>query len=127
MITKAGAAFNKVVVGIASYGQSFKMVQARCDSEGCKFTGSPRVSNANKGRCTDTAGYISNAEVAEVVSSGKVNKQWTEEGSNIMVYNDTEWVAYMNDSLKKTRSSFYDSYNFAGTTDWAVDLQKFYK
>jgi hypothetical protein len=27
--------------------------------------------------------------------------------------------------MKKSRSAFYDSYNFAGTTDWAVDLQAF--
>jgi hypothetical protein len=54
-----------------------------------------------------------------------VNKQWTKEGSNIIVYNDTEWVAWMDDSMKKNRSEFYDSYNFAGTTGWAVDLQEF--
>ncbi|KAI2782388.1 putative glycosyl hydrolase, family 18 [Daldinia loculata] len=125
MITKAGAASNKVVVGVASYGRSFKMAKAGCDSEGCLFTGSPRVSDAAKGRCTDTGGYISNAEIDEIIQSGKVNKQWKREGSNILVYNDTEWVAYMDDDMKKSRTEFYDSYNFAGTTDWAVDLQYF--
>ncbi|CAG5181777.1 uncharacterized protein ALTATR162_LOCUS9829 [Alternaria atra] len=125
MITKAGAPSNKVVVGVASYGRSFKMAQAGCDSEQCKFTGSARVSNAQQGRCTATSGYISNAEIDEIIKSGSVNKQWKEEGSNIMVYNDTEWVAWMDEDMKKTRSDFYDSYNFAGTTDWAVDLQSF--
>ena len=125
MITKAGAPSNKVVVCVSSYGRSFKMAQAGCDSEQCRFTGSARVSNANQGRCTGVGGYIANAEIDEIIATGNVNKQWTEEGSNIMVYNDTEWVAWMNDDLKKTRSEFYDSYNFAGTTDWAVDLQKF--
>lgn len=76
MITKAGAASNKVVVGVSSYGRSFKMAQAGCDSEECKFTGSPRLSNAAKGRCTDTAGYISNAEIDEIIQSGNVNKKW---------------------------------------------------
>lgn len=125
MITKAGASSNKVVVGVSSYGRSFKMAQAGCDSEQCKFTGSARVSNAQQGRCTATSGYISNAEIDEIIESGRVNRQWTEEGSNIMVYNDTEWVAWMDDDMKKKRSSFYDEYNFAGTTDWAVDLQSF--
>ncbi|KAF2819903.1 putative glycosyl hydrolase, family 18 [Ophiobolus disseminans] len=125
MITKAGAASNKVVVGVSSYGRSFKMAQSGCDSEDCKFTGSSGQSNAAKGRCTDTAGYISNAEINEIILSGKVNKKWTKEGSNMMVYNDTEWVAWMDDEMKKSRSRFYDTYNFAGTTDWAVDLQKF--
>lgn len=125
MITKAGAASNKIVVGVSSYGRSFKMAQSGCYAEDCKFTGSSLLSNAAKGRCTDTAGYISNAEIGEILQSGKVNKNWTSEGSNIMVYNDTEWVAWMDDAMKKSRSAFYDSYNFAGTTDWAVDLQAF--
>ncbi|KAF1973227.1 putative glycosyl hydrolase, family 18 [Bimuria novae-zelandiae CBS 107.79] len=123
MITKAGAVSNKVVVGVSSYGRSFKMQKAGCDSEMCRFTGTPRISNANKGRCTDTAGYISNAEIKEILQGGNVNKQWTKEGSNMFVYNDTEWVAYMDDDMKEKRASVYDSYNFAGTSDWAVDLQ----
>jgi GH18 family chitinase len=125
MITKAGAASNKVVVGVSSYGRSFKMAQSGCDSPQCTFTGSARQSNAAKGRCTDTSGYISNAEIDEIIELGNVNKRWTAEGSNIMVYNDTEWVAWMDDGMKTYREEFYDSYNFAGTTDWAVDLQEF--
>lgn len=125
MITKAGAPSNKVVVGVASYGRSFKMAQAGCDSESCLFTGSPRDSNAAKGRCTATGGYISNAEINEIIATGNVNRQWKKEGSNMMVYNDTEWVAWMDDDTKAARAAFYDSYNFAGTTDWAVDLQEF--
>ncbi|KAI4700360.1 hypothetical protein J4E89_011002 [Alternaria sp. Ai002NY15] len=123
MITKAGADSSKVVVGVSSYGRSFKMAQAGCDYEYCKFTGSPRVSDAYQGRCTQTGGYISNAEIQEIIDSGNIQKKYIKDGSNIMVFNNTEWVAWMDDELKVTRSKFYDSYNFAGTTDWAVDLQ----
>ncbi|KAK2771652.1 hypothetical protein FQN53_004945 [Emmonsiellopsis sp. PD_33] len=125
MITKAGVPSNKVVVGVTSYGRSFKMAEAGCTGPMCKFTGTPRISDAAKGRCTDTGGYISDAEIKEIIENGNVNKQWKEEGSNIMVYNDTEWVAYMDEDTKAARAKFYDSYNFAGTTDWAVDLQDF--
>jgi hypothetical protein len=31
----------------------------------------------------------------------------------------------MNDERKATRSNINDQYRFAGTTDWAVDLQDF--
>ncbi|KAH7320966.1 putative glycosyl hydrolase, family 18 [Stachybotrys elegans] len=125
MITKAGVPSGKIVVGVSSYGRSFKMAQAGCDGPNCKYTGSSRASNALKGRCTNTAGYISNAEINEIIKSGKVTRQWKTAGSNILVYNSTEWVGYMNEDTKKERAAFYASYNFAGTTDWAVDLQEF--
>ncbi|KAG7287400.1 hypothetical protein NEMBOFW57_006911 [Staphylotrichum longicolle] len=123
MITKAGAPSNKVLVGVSSYGRSFKMAQAGCDSESCLFTGDNRNSQAAKGRCTKTSGYISNAEINEIIAAGKVTKSYTKEGSNIMVYDNTEWVAWMDDEMKGKRAAFYDSYNFLGTTDWAIDLQ----
>ncbi|KAL0930175.1 glycoside hydrolase family 18 protein [Colletotrichum truncatum] len=126
MITKAGAASNKVLVGVSSYGRSFKMAQAGCDGETCLFTGDNRNSGAAKGRCTGTAGYISNAEINEIMATERRNKLWTKEGSNIMVYDNTEWVAWMDDEMKKKRSEFYDSYNFLGTTDWAIDLQEWW-
>ncbi|CAP61951.1 uncharacterized protein PODANS_5_1570 [Podospora anserina S mat+] len=126
MITKAGAPSNKVLVGVSSYGRSFKMAQAGCDGESCLFTGDNRNSHAAKGRCTDTAGYISNAEINQIIAQGRANKRYNKEGSNIMVYDNTEWVAWMDDEMKDKRTEFYHSYNFLGTTDWAVDLQEWY-
>ncbi|KAI9148911.1 Killer toxin subunits alpha/beta [Paramyrothecium foliicola] len=125
MITKAGVPSGKVVVGVSSYGRSFKMARAGCDGPDCTFTGSSFLSDAKKGRCTETAGYISNAEIDEIIRSGKVTRQYKAAGSNILVYDDTEWVAYMDEATKKERAAVYDSWNFAGTTDWAVDLQEF--
>ena len=125
-LTSLEMLIERQVVGVSSYGRSFKMAQAGCDSENCKFTGSSTKSNAYKGRCTNVGGYISNAEIQEIIDNGNVQKKYTKEGSNIMVFNNTEWVAWMDDKMKASRAKFYDSYNFAGTTDWAVDLQKFW-
>ena len=95
MIAKAGVASNKVVVGVTSYGRSFKMAQAGRTGPKCLFTGSFGQSNAAKGEYTDTAGYISNAEIDSIISKG-VSQQYTVEDSNIIMYGDgTEWVAYM--------------------------------
>jgi GH18 family chitinase len=125
--TDPGAPSDKVVVGVTSYGRSFKMEQAGCDSKNRQFKGNNRTSNAAPGRCKGVSGYISNAEIKEIIATGRVNRQWKTKGSNFLVYNDTEWVAYMDDYTKWTRSNIYDQYWFAGTTDWAVDLQGFWE
>jgi hypothetical protein len=59
MITKAGVPGRKVIVGVTSYGRSYKMAQAGCSGPGCLYNGDSVTSYAAKGPCTDTAGYVS--------------------------------------------------------------------
>ncbi|KAL4733816.1 hypothetical protein BDV11DRAFT_175333 [Aspergillus similis] len=123
MITKAGVSNAQVVVGVASYGRSFKMTTAGCWTEMCTYTGPD--SGALPGECTETAGYIANAEIDTIISENpSAEVYWDQESfSNIMVYNDTEWVSYMNSSNKAIRTILYEIYGFLGVADWAIDLQ----
>lgn len=125
MIQKAGVPSNKVAVGVSSYGRSFHMAQAGCTGPNCQFTGDRLHSEAAKGECTDTAGYISNAELESIIAKGGNIKQWSENGTDYLVYNDVEWVAYMSPTTKSARMVLYDIYGFGGTTDWAIDLQSY--
>ncbi|KXJ85377.1 chitinase [Microdochium bolleyi] len=45
--------------------------------------------------------------------------------SNMMVYDGNNWVAYMNEAVRSKRANQYKGFNLGGTTDWAVDLEKF--
>ncbi|KAK5799831.1 hypothetical protein VI817_002043 [Penicillium citrinum] len=129
MITKAGVPGSKVVVGVTSYGRSFKMAEAGCYGPNCVYTGDRLNSNAKKGRCTGTAGYIADAEINEILGSRKRAdvQHFLDSSSNsdILVYDETEWVSYMSASTKKTRAALYAAWGLGGTTDWASDLQKF--
>ncbi|KAL5040862.1 hypothetical protein BDW71DRAFT_201835 [Aspergillus fruticulosus] len=123
MITKAGVSNTQLVVGVASYGRAFKMTTAGCWTEMCTYSGPD--SGALAGECTETAGYLANAEIESIVANNPTAEDhWDADSfSNIIVYNDTEWVSYMNESNKAVRILLYEVYGFLGYADWAVDLQ----
>ncbi|KAL4799251.1 hypothetical protein BDV19DRAFT_385501 [Aspergillus venezuelensis] len=125
MITKAGVSSDKIVVGLASYGRSFKMTEAGCTGPMCRFVGPD--SGAAKGMCTNTAGYIADAEIYRILDEDDTAETFYDKSSdsNILVYGSTEWVAYMDDDTRTSRTDYYKDLNMAGTTDWAVDLQTF--
>lgn len=129
MITKAGVAGQKVVVGVTSYGRSFKMAEAGCWGPQCLYTGDRLNSAAKAGKCTGTAGYIADAEIAEIMKDeSRVVKSFVDSSSNsdILVYDETEWVGYMSAATKKTRTTLYNAWGLGGTSDWASDLQSYH-
>ncbi|THC89244.1 hypothetical protein EYZ11_011312 [Aspergillus tanneri] len=137
MITKAGVPSNQVVAGVTSYGRSFAMADPSCHGPDCFYIGGPYDSQATPGKCTATAGYISDAEINEILEGsttngplkrdGGVNQHYVDPTSNsdILVYDNTQWVAYMSPATKASRKSLYKGLNMGGTTNWATDLQQY--
>ncbi|KAJ6073194.1 hypothetical protein N7467_011279 [Penicillium canescens] len=126
MITKAGVPNSKIVAGLASYGRSFGMVDPACFGPECKFTG-PK-STAMPGRCTQTPGYIANAEIQE----------WLQGDQNITTYFDEvsrstisysangTWVAYTDENERNNRiTDWWYNRTVLGTSLWAMDLNDF--
>ncbi len=136
MVTKAGVPSYKLMLGLTSYGRSFRMADPKCTGPMCEFTsvpGKPWESNADPGDCTGTAGYIANAEIlelqrmaAEMGDDGSI-QTWheTPTHSDMMTW-DGNWVAYLTPSSKAQRIQFYAALNFGGISDWAVDLEQFH-
>ncbi|PYH88504.1 hypothetical protein BO71DRAFT_467833 [Aspergillus ellipticus CBS 707.79] len=83
MITKAGVHSNQVVVGVTSYGRSFAMAEAGCYGPECRFLGSADDSQAAPGPCTQSPGYIANAEIEEILAnSSRVTKSYIDLASD---------------------------------------------
>ena len=125
MITKAGVPSNKIVVGVTSYGRSFQMTDSGCTGPMCTYTGPE--SGASPGRCTQTAGYLANAEINEILQTDKsaTTSYDGDSESDIMIYNKTQWVSYQSDNTRIARTATYLGWNFLGTVDWAIDLAAF--
>ncbi|MBE3041990.1 hypothetical protein IMZ48_05290 [Candidatus Bathyarchaeota archaeon] len=157
LITKAGMPSKKVVVGVASYGRSFRMADPNCTGPDCFFTGDRLTSDAFPGPCTNTSGYLADAEIMGVFTDyealpgddsgigdfvtnntglesmgGYTGYEWYDEpsDSDILIYTDGQswdWLAYMDSETKAGREDWYRGLNFAGTSDWAVDLGSYYE
>ncbi|KAH8897253.1 glycoside hydrolase [Thozetella sp. PMI_491] len=131
MLTKAGVSSQKIVVGITSYGRSFRMADPSCSGPLCKYTGDRNHSMAYAGDCTGAPGYISNAEINDIIKNKNgytVIKTGIDaiSRSNILMYGvpgAVDWVAYMDGSIKADRIKWIQGLNFGGTSDWAIDLQ----
>lgn len=96
-VTKAGVKTNKIMVGESSYGRSFKMAEAGCTGPNCFFTGTNATSNAKPGRCTNTGGYLANAEINEIISKrGDSVRTWydDESASDYIVYDGEYSLAF---------------------------------
>jgi len=125
MITKAGVPSNKVIVGVTSYGRAYQMTTPGCYGEMCTFTGS--ASGATPGPCTGVAGYISDAEIKQIAGTNRVNYNVFDQGSqtNILVYDNVQWVGWMDPTTKATRIGLYKALDMGGASDWAVDLEDY--
>ncbi|KIL85830.1 hypothetical protein FAVG1_10799 [Fusarium avenaceum] len=139
MVTKAGVDPAKIVIGISSYGRSFKMKDPKCTGPTCQFTGSFSVSEAEPGVCTGEAGYLSDAEIRQIAYDAKNGKKgvtaktWYDKASDsdMMTYGTqgkgmTDWVAYMGPTTKQKRTEWAQGLNFGGVVDWAIDLETWF-
>ncbi|QIW97347.1 hypothetical protein AMS68_002865 [Peltaster fructicola] len=124
MSTKAGVPANKLTVGVASYGRSFGMMDSSCTGLTCHYTGPD--STAVSGFCTNTPGYISNAEIQFSIAWDGLTPQYDASSNSMILVNaGNNWVSYMDHNIMAFRKLCYQIWGFAGSAEWAIDLSSF--
>ncbi|KAL7746162.1 hypothetical protein RI367_008533 [Sorochytrium milnesiophthora] len=132
MIQKAGVPSDKVLMGIGFYGRSFKQADPDCEAPGCKFVDPgqviPSLDNyqvtARPGDCTGAGGILSYSEIMLYVQQENYRSLWRDEAAatNILTYNDDEWVAYDDDVTLRIKLKAADDMCLGGIIVWAIDL-----
>ena len=78
-----------------------------------------------------SSGYLSNYEIGDIIDSYNYDPstfssftQYQDQG-DVLVYNGN-WVSWLSPESYQARMSWYDSMNFGGSADWAIDLNRSY-
>lgn len=125
MITKVEMTNNRIFLEEENYTRFFHMAEDGCWDSMCEFTGSRTDSDTEPGRRTKTASYLTCAKRRGTISSSDSNVMFYDEDSNtdFFLYKD-DYMSYMTPNTGIAAGPT-GSLNFAGTIDWAVDLQEF--
>ncbi|KAF5860618.1 hypothetical protein ETB97_001322 [Aspergillus alliaceus] len=114
---RAGVAPQKLVLGTAFYGRSFKMASKDCTRPGCSFIG-----NGDKGRCAQSAGTLSYIEINDVIASG-TKPVFDEAGSVLhLTWGGDNWVSYDDARTIKIKVQYAYQKGLRGVMSWAVDM-----
>lgn len=86
------------------------MSNPNCLAAGCPFSG-----GANPGRCTQTSGILSAAEIREIVASGQANVVTDPvAGVQIITWGGNQWVSYDDEATLKMKVDFGNKFCLGG-------------
>ncbi|ROV99663.1 hypothetical protein VSDG_03081 [Cytospora chrysosperma] len=106
-------------LGIAFYGRSYTLTDAMCSEPGCKFS-----DPGAKGKCTQTAGYLSYREIMDKINEeeGSAAETWDEQaGVKMVVYNSNNWISYDDSTTFQQKVDFANERGLGGMLVWAID------
>ncbi|KAF5980123.1 glycoside hydrolase family 18 protein [Fusarium bulbicola] len=107
-----------IVLGIGLYGRSFKLENPACWKPGCRFS-----DPGDKGKCTDTAGFLSYREIMDLIRDSKAKPVYDRDAKvNYMVYGQNNWISYDDERTFKEKIDFANKRGLNGLMMWAIDL-----
>ncbi|MCH2110539.1 MAG: glycosyl hydrolase family 18 protein, partial [Polyangiaceae bacterium] len=116
-----GIPADQLVLGMPSYGRSFKGVEN--PAPGSKATGA-----GVKGRCTGADGFLAYYEAMALIESGKYKTYWDPISSTPYAYNEAEksWFSYDDIRSINMKVDFLEEKGLGGGMFWAIDLDDYH-
>ncbi|XP_052231602.1 chitotriosidase-1-like isoform X2 [Dreissena polymorpha] len=118
--TSLGMPKHKIVIGMATYGRSFKLSDRRQTG-----VGAPASGDAQTGPFTREAGFLSYYEICTMQESGAGSSHWEPEQHVPYYVNGDLWVGFDNQRSIADKVQWLMREGYAGAMIWALDLDDF--
>ncbi|KAM3618531.1 uncharacterized protein V6R79_021341 [Siganus canaliculatus] len=112
-----GAPLEKLLVGFATYGRTFRLASAATD------VGAPANGPATAGLFTREAGFWSYYEICTFLPGGSV--YWIDEQQVPYATKGSEWVGFDNKQSYEVKAQYVKDNKYGGAFIWALDLDDF--
>lgn len=115
-----GVPKSKLVIGMATYGRTFRLADA-----GHNDLGAPATGPGQTGTFTREAGFLSYYEICTMEESGQGQTRWDDEQKVPYYVNGNLWVGYDNVNSITGKVVWLKNEGYGGAMVWALDLDDF--
>lgn len=117
---KAGVPKDKLVLGMPTYGRSFKGVKGPEPYSATEGAGIP-------GYCTGSEGFLAIYEINQLAGTGRFKSLWDEKTGTPYLYNasTSDWISYDDVRSIQLKTDYLEEQDLAGAMFWAIDLDDF--
>ncbi|CAO2599622.1 Acidic mammalian chitinase [Lemmus lemmus] len=116
---KNGAAAEKLIVGLATYAQTFSLTDPSING-----IGAPTSSPGPEGDYTKESGILAYYEVCTFLTNG-ATQAWDDPQEVPYAYQRNEWVGYDNAKSFLIKAQWLQQNNFGGAMIWALGMDDF--
>lgn len=116
----------KIIMGLASYGRSFRITDG---FDTCPITDSPIAGPGTAGKYSREAGFLGYYEICEKILSDSWTYVWNDQQKVPYAYRKengkTEWVGFDDVESIKHKVQYIKDNNLGGAMLWALDMDDF--
>lgn len=112
---------DKIVLGLAAYGRSFKLKDSNSNGIFSRTFANPGIG----GNFTKTSGHLSFFEICQIKKEPNWNKIWLPKSKAFYMYNKDDWVSYDDLESFRLKTAYIVAKKLGGVFIWSIDMDDF--